>query len=305
VDAQSRILADETRTMQRLTPSADVSFIRQLTANSDRYRDPLVAIDWSQLNTDSYWLPQTALSLYGLAEYDTLAEMVKKRLSQYEFLSIAHSGLWLEGIFLCRIIRRMNPALPAAEYAYCLHEIREEAGHSLMFMQAIEKSGLALPAGAWRKPRIADWLARHAPADSVFFWLATIIAEDLPDKFNRYVRAHASTELNPVIRQICTLHIVDEARHIAFARHQLEAALGDQPRRRTAWLTPLVALLLNQFIATFYLPAAAFFELARLTDGASWRGKARRNPVRAQFIRDRIGPTLHLLESYGIHVRID
>jgi hypothetical protein len=285
-------------------PAPDVSLIRQLAANSASYRDPLAAIDWSRLDTDSYWLPQSALSLYGLAEYATLSEAVKKRLSQCEFVNIVHSGLWLEGIFLRRISRRLELGLPAAEYAFFLHEIREEAGHSLMFMRAIEESGLSLPLDAWRKPRFADFLARHAPAGGVLFWLATVIAEDLPDKFNRYVRSHAGGDMNPVIRQICTLHIVDEARHIAFARRQLEAALAGSARR-VAWLAPLVRLLLKQFVATFYAPGAAFYEMAGLTHGGWWRKSAQRNPARIRFIRECVGPTVRLLEGYGIRVRLD
>lgn len=288
----------------RCMPSPDVSLIRQLAANSAPYRDPLAAIDWSQLDTSSYWLPQSALSLYGLAEYATLSDAVKKRLSQCEFVNIVHCGLWLEGIFLQRISRRLALGLPAAEYAFFLHEIREEAGHSLMFMRVIEAGGLSLPLEAWRKPRFANFLARHAPAGGVLFWLATVIAEDLPDKFNRYVRSHAGCDMNPVIRQICTLHIVDEARHIAFARRRLEAALAASAHCVT-WLAPLIGLLLKQFVTTFYSPAAAFYELAGLTHGGWWRKIARHNPARIQFIHECVGPTVRLLEGYGIHVRLD
>ena len=283
-------------------PSADVSLIRQLAANSNPYRDPLTAIDWSQLNTDSFWLPQSALSLYGLAEYDTLSEAVKKRLSQYEFLNIACCGLWLEGLFLRRTGGRLDPALAPAEYAYCLHEIREEAGHSLMLMQVIEKSGLPLPAGAWRKPRLADFAARHLPANGALYWLATMITEELPDRLNRYVRSHAQEALNPAIRQMCTLHVIDEARHIAFAREQLDAMLAG---RRVAWCAPLVDLLLREFGAALYFPGAAFYELAGLTHGAWWSKMARRNPARALFVRECTGPTLRLLEKYGIRIRLD
>ena len=284
-------------------PAPELLLAEQLAANSAPYHDPLAAIDWSRLDTASWWLPPAALSLAGLAEFEALPAAVKMKLSQYEFVNFIHSGLWLEGIFLARIARRLKRTLPAAEYAYCLHEIREEAGHSLMFLQVIGKSGLPLPTGAWRSPRFADFLARHAPAGSVFFWLATVIAEDLPDKFNRYVRAHAGDDMNAVIRQVCTLHVVDEARHIAFARHQLDAALAGAARRRLRWLAPLVNLLLAEFVAAFYLPPPMFYELAGLAHGAAWREKARRNPARARFVRECAGSTVRLIESYGIRVR--
>ncbi len=46
--------------------NADLSLIRQLSDNSGPYRDPLSAIDWTRLDSASFWLPEPALSLYGL-----------------------------------------------------------------------------------------------------------------------------------------------------------------------------------------------------------------------------------------------
>ena len=89
--------------------------LKQLSENSRAYRDPLAAIDWPSLAQDGYWLPEPALSLYGLAEYDTLAEGVKRRLSQYEFINTLCCGLWLESLFLQRLSRRLTGALPRAE----------------------------------------------------------------------------------------------------------------------------------------------------------------------------------------------
>ena len=283
--------------------NADLALLRQLSGNSGPYRDPLAAIDWSRLDVTSFWLPEPALSLYGLPEYDTLAVDVRQRMSQYEFINVIHTGLWLESVFVQRVSRRLDATLPRAEYEYFLHELREEAGHSLMFLKAIEASGLALAPGAWRAPGVADWLARHAPASGALFWLATVIAEDVPDKFNRYVRTDAAA-LNPAIRQICTLHIVDEARHIAAARSRVEAALKDCPPWRRLLLTPVMNLLLGQFVDTFYLPPARFYELAGLTHGKWWRRTAARNPVRRRFVAQCLAPTLRMLEGYGLRPRL-
>lgn len=283
--------------------NADLALLRQLSDNSGPYRDPLAAIDWSMLDVTSFWLPEPALSLYGLPEYDTLALDVRQRLSQYEFINVIHTGLWLESLFLQRLSCRLAPTLPRAEYEYFLHELREEAGHGLMFLKAIEAGGLALPPGAWRAPRRADWLARHAPASGALFWLATVIAEDMPDKFNRYVRNDAAA-INLAVRQICTLHIVDEARHIAAARSRLEAALKDRPPWRKLLLTPVMNLLLGQFVDTFYLPPARFYELAGLTHGKWWRRMAARNPVHRRFVAQCLAPTLRMLEGYGLKPKL-
>jgi hypothetical protein len=277
--------------------NADHALLRQLSANSRRYRDPVATIDWSRLDADSCWLPQPALSLYGLPEFETLAMDVRRRLSQYEFINVMHAGLWLERVFMQRLSRRLAPELARVVYEYFLHELREEAGHSLMFMQAIEASGLEVPADSWQPPRFADWLARKAPAGGVLFWVATVLAEDVSDKFNRYMRS--SPGINPAVREICTVHCVDEARHIAAARVQLEATLLRLPRLTVRLLNPLVRLLYRQYSTVFYTPPAQFYELAGLTHGARWHKLARGNAVHAEFVREQLAPTVRMLEGYG------
>jgi hypothetical protein len=281
--------------------NAHTALLRQLSENSAPYRDPLAQVNWSQFNTNSYWLPEAALSLHGLPGFDALAPAVRQRLSQYEFVNVMHCGLWLEGIFLQRMSRRLRPEMPRAEHEYLLHELREEAGHSLMFLRAIESGGLAVPEGSWRAPWAASALGRVAPAGGALFWLAMLIGEDVPDKFNRYVRGHADT-LIPAIRQICTLHVLDEGRHISLAGRQLETALAGTGVLRRSLLAVAARLLLWQLSRAFYFPPARFYELAGLARGADWRAAALRNPVRKRFVAERIAPTARVLESYGLKV---
>lgn len=281
--------------------NADAALLRQLSANSAPYRDPLAGVNWSQLDTHGYWLPEAALSLYGLPGFDALAPEVRQRLSRYEFVNVMHCGLWLEGIFLQRMSRRLRPDTPRAEYEYLLHELREEAGHSLMFLRAIESSGLVAPEGSWRAPWAASALGRLAPATGGLFWLAMLIGEDLPDKFNRYVRSQPDG-INPAVRQICTLHVLDEARHISLAGHALESALAGAGALRRNLLSAAARLLLRQLSHAFYFPPARFYELAGLTRGSEWRAAALRNPVRKRFVAERIAPTARVLESCGLDV---
>jgi hypothetical protein len=277
--------------------------LKQLSDNSGPYRDPLATVEWARLDTTGCWLPEPALSLYGLPEYDGLPVDARRRLSQYEFINVMHTGLWLERVFLQRLSRGLSGALAHAEYEYFLHELREETGHSLMFLKVIEKSGLPAPEDAWRAPGIADWLARHAPTSSALFWLAMVIGEDVPDKFNRYVRSDAAA-INPAIAQICTLHIVDEARHIAAARARFEAVADRGALRNRLLLTPLVNLLLRQLVEAFYFPPARFYELAGLAHGNWWRRMAAANPVRRRFIAQCLAPTLRMLEGYGLKPKL-
>lgn len=282
---------------------ANPALLRQLSSNSASYRDPLALVDWGALDPDSHWLPEPALSLHGLPDFDTLSGAVRRRLSQYEFINVMQCGLWLESVFLQRLTRRLHPALPRAEYEYLLHELREETGHSLMFLKAIEASALALPEDAWRAPRLSGALARWLPAGGALFWLAMVIGEDVPDKFNRFVRQHAE-RVSPAVRQILTAHIVDEARHIALARGQFEMHLRGCGAARRLLLAAAARLLLRQLVSVFYFPPARFYELAGLTRGSYWRRLALNNPARRRFVAQCLAPTLRMLEGYGLKTKV-
>lgn len=284
-------------------PGPYTALLRQLSENSTPYRDPLASVNWSQLDTGSAWLPEHALSLYGVPGFGELAPTVRQKLSQLEFVHIMHCGLWLESIFLHRMSRRLRPGLPHAEHEILLHELREEAGHSLMFLRAIEAAGLSLPESSWRAPRAAHALGRWVPAGSALFSLALFIGEDVSDKFNRYLRVQAEG-VNPAVRQICTLHVADEARHIVLARRMLERRLsgaGPVQRRFLAWAAER---LLRHMTGTFYFPPAGFYERAGLACAPAWRKAAARNPARWRFARERLAPTVRTLRSYGLAVRI-
>jgi hypothetical protein len=282
-------------------PHAPAPLLRQLSANSTPYRDPLGLVDWEALAARGFWLPEPALSLHGLPQYAALGLETRERLSRYEFANALCCGLWLEGALLQRLARRLAPGLPHTEHEYLLHELREEAGHSLMFLRALEASGLALPESAWRAPRLAHLAARFAPAQGALFWAAMLIGEDVPDRFNRWLRA-CSDALNPAVRQIITLHVVDEARHITLARHRLGAALARASTARRALLSAATRLLLQQLVRAFYFPPARFYELAGLVPGAFWRRLALGNRARRELIAQCLAPTLRLLESCGLRV---
>jgi para-aminobenzoate N-oxygenase AurF len=238
-----------------------------------------------------------------LPEFATLDAHVRRRLSQYEFINLVLCGLWLESIFIDRLGSALAGGLSAAERTYLLHEIREEAGHSLMFLKLIGASGLSLPERAWRRPRFIDTAGRWLPVTGPLFWLAAAVGEDISDKFNRYLRHDGGGQINPLIRQMCTLHIVDEARHVAYSREQIEIHLARAGTLRRRWLNLALNSLLRQFALRFYCPPAEFYELAGLRRGAWWRHAAHADPQRREFVRARMAPTARMLEHYGFRVR--
>ena len=287
----------------RAMSSPEAPLLEQLSANSLPYRDPLAVLDWRTLTLDRYWLPPEAVSLNGLTEFEALSETARMRLSQYELIAFAQAGIALERVFLESTARRLKHAEPNAEYAFLLHELREEAGHSLMFLRLAGASGLDAP--DWRKalPPFARPVSRLLRND-VLYWFMIVVAQDIPDKLHRFVRRQAGPETSGFVRHMVSLHMRDQSRHLAYARRSLELAMR-RPGRGVVRLLPVVFdLMFNRFVRAYFWPRAELYERAGLGDGRIWRRMALRNAQRREFVLKLVAPTMRLLSQHGIRVRL-
>jgi len=277
--------------------------LEQLARNSTPYQDPLTRINWDSLHHDHFWLPQQAISLYGLNEYESLPKAQKRALSQYEFLNFVEACLWLESVFVARIsttVRKLRHR--QARHIYRLHELREEIGHILMFCELMRRCGLVLPNTRFRQLRPARLFAKYAPFESIMFWMVVLIGEEVQDRMNRFIRKNAE-ELCPAVYDIVSTHIIDEGRHIAHARETLEQLLHYSSRVKTLALQPMINRIFKKFIDAFYFPPARVYELAGLTPGKRWTQAVRRNAHRLQFIDECVTSTLHVLKENKIQLK--
>ncbi len=272
---------------------------QQLSSRSTPYRDPLVRIPWERVDTAHPWMPEQALSVGGVGAFQELPEARRLALSHFEFMHLLQAGLWLEGIFLERLGRWAQRDCPEpSARVYCLHEIREEAGHSLMFLELIQRSGLAPPPSPFPHLALANLAGRHLPFRHAGFWLAVFIGESLPDRMNRFLHQHG-TALCPAVHEMVHIHIVEEARHIAHARDTLERLLPGVARWQAPLLRLLTGSLLRRFADTLFYPGAALYEAAGLTPGTQWADLARANPQRRRFVDAMVEPVLRPLAEQG------
>jgi hypothetical protein len=281
----------------------EAPLLEQLSANSVPYRDPLAVLDWRALDLDSYWLPPEAVSLHGLPEFDVLSEAARVRLSQHEFLGITQIAVALERVALESAARRLRHAESSAEYAFLLHEMREEAGHSLMFLRLAAASGLELSDWDVALPRFARPVTRLVPSD-VLYWFMRVVVQDVPDKLHRFIRRQAGPEVSGFVRQMIALHMRDESRHLAYARRRLELAMQARGRAGARVLPMLCDSLFNRFVRRLFWPRPELYERAGLGDGRAWRYAAMRNPQRREFVLRLVAPTMRLLQQHGIEVRL-
>ncbi|MGI8492528.1 MAG: AurF N-oxygenase family protein [Acidimicrobiales bacterium] len=131
-------------------------------------------------------------------------------------------GLQFEGV-LKQGLLRYAAALPnfSPEFRYAYHEVIEEAQHSLMFQEFVNRSGFDA-AGLNRMDRLGAgfviWLARRFPP---LFFVFVLGGEDPIDHVQREALRKAR-DLHPLLERIMRIHVTEEARHLSFARHYLK-----------------------------------------------------------------------------------
>jgi hypothetical protein len=109
---------------------------------------------------------------------------------------------------------------------YALAELAEECRHSTMFARLIEWLGVPY----YRPSRRVHALGRlltataHGPA----MWGAILIGEEITDRYQREMAADDS--MQPIIQMVNRIHILEEARHIGFARAELARSAARLPR---------------------------------------------------------------------------
>ncbi len=284
-----------------MSQSTHIELIEQLSRNSRPYRDPLARVDWERLDRDSYWLPESALSLHGVASFEALPETLHRTLSQQEYLHFAGIDTWIKGLFMERLSRNMqDTGSNTALTRYRLHELREQAGHALLFLE-LQKRAVTVP---YRNPavssRILALLTRHTPIESLTYQLLTLIGTELPDRLNRVLRQHRS-EICPAVYDMVNLQIIDATRHITQARDAVDAGLR-LPQRRRPWMHTLVRLAFRRIVSLIFFPPAAVYERAGLKPGLQWQHAAQVNAERRRFIISCIAPTRRLLAHSGFEL---
>ncbi|HET6878260.1 MAG TPA: diiron oxygenase [Jatrophihabitans sp.] len=192
---------------------------RLLKSSSKNSYDPELDIDWdAPVELDMKFMPYERVSLYGTSLWEQMSEQQRRELSRQELASVAGTGLWFELILIQLLARwafRQDPQDPRTQYA--LTEIGDETRHILMFAKAITRIGTP----TYRPKRWLDVLARlyKATASGPALFAPLLVAEEVTDRLQRDMVNDES--VHPLVRMVNRIHIVEEARHVRFAREEL------------------------------------------------------------------------------------
>ena len=183
--------------------------------------DPLGATAWYRA------LPQPQRARLGL---DLVASKMKIGL---EFERVLKKGL-------LEFAETLPNGSPGFRYAY--HELIEEAQHSLMFQEFVNRSGFDA-AGLARLDKLgARFVATLGRRFPPLFFAFVLGGEDPIDYVQRQ-ELRSGNPIHPLLERIMRIHVTEEARHLSFARHYLKRqvpTLGPARRGVLAIGGPLV-----------------------------------------------------------------
>ncbi|WP_150244454.1 AurF N-oxygenase family protein [Nocardiopsis quinghaiensis] len=203
----------------KLTDREDIAK-RLLRGSAKASFDPLVEIDWdAPVDKDMWAIRPERVSLYGTYLWDQLSEEQRKELSRLEIASIATIGIWFETILMQMLVRHAyhnDPSSNHVQYAYT--EIADECRHTVMFAKMVGKLGWTthkLDPAAFHLGNLFKTIA-HGP----LIFAGALFVEEVLDQLQR--EAVSDEQILPLVRSVSRIHVVEEARHMRYAREEFQ-----------------------------------------------------------------------------------
>jgi hypothetical protein len=142
---------------------------------------------------------------------------------------------------LCRHI--YDKAATSAHVRYALTEIEDECRHSKMFARLISHGGTPW----YPVSRVHQNLGRLFKTISTTpgSFTATLLGEEVLDWMQRLT--FPDERVQPLIRGVTRIHVVEEARHVRYAREELRRQMVTAPR----WSQEFTRLTSGEFARVF------------------------------------------------------
>ncbi|WP_347955002.1 AurF N-oxygenase family protein [Gordonia aichiensis] len=188
-------------------------------------RDAMTEIDWSlPMEPDKYGCSPEWSSLYGTDYWAELSEEQRIGLTRHEFASIMNIGIWFEMILQEMVLRDQYVGdYHSPEFQFALVEIADECRHSLMFAKASEK----MVGKSYRPHPKISRLGKLFPivTNQETAYAGILVAEEVLDVFQR--GCMRDDRVLPFIRTVNEIHVLEESRHMKYAREQVRDAVAD------------------------------------------------------------------------------
>ncbi len=225
--------APDTSTRFREEVERDGVLERLLSSSATLSYDPEKEVDWdAPIDPLHDGVNPEWCTLYGTELWKRMTPEQRATLTRHEAASVASIGIWFEMLLQQMLLVDIyDKDYASSEFQFALTEIADECRHSIMFAKGAQLiAGRSyLPAKALHQAaKLLKLTARGEVA-----YTSILVAEEVLDVMQRdWMRGET---VAPQVKTICKIHVVEESRHMKFARHEtIEAMKGISEARRRA-----------------------------------------------------------------------
>jgi hypothetical protein len=192
---------------------------RLLRSSQELSYDPLVEVDWdTPLDPAHHGASPEWSTLYGTPYWNELTESQRAELTRQESASVACTGIWFELVLQQLMLRDMYTAdRKSPDFQWALTEIADECRHSIMFARGVDKLNAPAYLPSRRVLELGRFFKTIAWGEAAY--AAILVAEEVLDVMQRdWMR---DERVAPFVRTINNIHVVEESRHMKFARDEV------------------------------------------------------------------------------------
>lgn len=273
--------------LRRLCDASERRFTRPETALTGRIGDGQI-------------IPDDLLSIAGLNIQLTPGQ--RRTLAREEVASIVAAGIALEAILMAGFALEIVDRAGAVDWRsrYVLHEIGEEARHSLAFLDLLEqlRPTARNPWLSGLPRRAVQFLDRRIISRSAILYTLVLAGEEIPDLVQKQVIEHPDSD--PYLVALCRYHRMEEARHRAFARNMLPEIWARAPRFDRWFVRRLAPAIIGPMFDQMVHPGV--YEVVGLPGKTTWDA-VRRSPARIRLRHQATRPVASALLHAGALVR--
>jgi len=268
-----------------------------LDASAKHSFDPVHEVDWEQEQpADLFYAVPEHVSLYGTPLWEQMTAEQRIELSKQEIVNIMSMGIWFETILMRMLLKmayeRHRPESRHVQYAYT--EVGDECRHSLMFIRMIETVG-ARPYG---RPGYLNTLGRYVPVllQGAPMWVGTLMGEEIVDVMQREMIR--DERVQPLVRQVSKIHVIEETRHVSYAREALARRVpraGRLEREHARLVAAESAVVVGEFMVN-----PAVYKRVGIADPVAARRMAKGNPYHLEVKRRAAAKVVPFFEELGL-----
>jgi len=280
---------------------------QSVTKHFDAYAD----VDWDAPDmaidaADPRWELSSDDPLASTEWYKSLPPEIRARIGLHRIAAHMKVGLQFESV-LKRGLLEYASRLPngAPEFRYAYHEVIEEAHHSLMFQEFVNRSGLDVAGMPWYMEIGARRVVKLGRRFPELFFLFVLGGED-PIDFVQRRALRSGQPVHPLLERIMRIHVTEEARHLSFARHYLKRNVPKLGWFRRQMLAIQVPFILGQMAAQMLVPPPPIVKAYGIPRSVIRAAYSEKTGSR-QYVKDSLRKVRELAVELGIvprHARL-